>query len=204
MQFVLPMLVFAVSMTITPGPNNIMILSSGLNFGIRRSLPHFLGICIGFPVMVALVGFGFGVVFERYPGLHDAIRVIGILYLFYLAWRIGSASPASLEAGKARPLTFFQAVLFQWVNPKAWVLATGAIAVYTTGGTDIYAEVLLIAAIFFLVSFPCVGCWLFFGLGLKTVLKNANHQRLFNLAMALLLVLSIVPMTYDWARSVTA
>lgn len=201
MEFFIAVLVFAASTSITPGPNNIMILSSGVNYGARRSMPHYLGICFGFPVMVALVGIGFGAVFEQLPALYGVIRVAGVLYLLYLAWTIASASPKTLETGEAKPLTFFQAVLFQWVNPKAWVLATGAVAVYTTSGAGIFGQVLAIAVIFFLVAFPCIGAWLFFGLGLKRVLQKPLHQRIFNVAMAVLLVLSIVPMTYDWLQT---
>lgn len=193
MELYAALLLFAFSSSITPGPNNIMILTSGLNHGVRRSLPHLCGICLGFPAMVVLVGLGLGVVFERFPQLHEIIKVAGVLYLLYLAWVIATAAPGSLEAKASRPIGFWQAVLFQWVNPKAWVMATGAIAAYTTAGTDIYLQVLIIALAFFAVGSPCVAAWLFFGVGLKRYLQQPRHQRWFNIAMGLLLVASILP-----------
>ena len=174
-----------------------MIMASGVNFGIAKSLPHYLGICIGFPAMVALVGFGLGFVFERYPAVHVLITLVGIAYLLYLAWRIANAAPTTLEANEARPISFWQAAIFQWVNPKAWIMATGAVATYTLAATDIYTQVLVIALVFFLVAFPCVGFWLFFGVWLKRYMNDATHQRTFNICMAILLVISIFPIIYD-------
>ena len=193
MEYYLALFLFALTATITPGPNNIMIMTSGLNFGIRNSLPHFMGICLGFPTMVALVGFGFSVIFERYPAFHEIIKVLGVLYLLYLSWRIATSPVRSLEGKKSKPLSFIQAVVFQWVNPKAWVMATGAISAYTSLGSDIFWQVIYISLIFLFVAFPCVGCWLFFGVGLRRYLRDPLHQKLFNVTMAILLVLSITP-----------
>lgn len=192
MELYLALLLFAFSSSITPGPNNIMLLTSGLNHGVRRSLPHLSGICFGFPAMVVLVGLGLGVVFERFPQLHDIIKVAGVLYLLYLAWVIATSAP-SLDAKAAQPIGFWQAVAFQWVNPKGWVMATGAIAAYTTAGTDIYLQVLIIALAFFVATLPCCGAWLLFGVRLKRYLQQPRHQRWFNIAMAVLLVASILP-----------
>ena len=196
MELVFVIFIFALSATITPGPNNIMIMASGLNFGVRKSFPHYLGICIGFPVMVVLVGLGFGLIFDAYPLIHEIIKVVGILYLLYLAWLIANSAPKSLDSTAPKPISFLQAVLFQWVNPKAWIMATGAVATYTSTDADIYIQVLLIASAFFVVSFPCVGSWLVFGASLKKLLKSSLHQRLFNISMALLLVVSIAPIAY--------
>lgn len=197
MEFLFAIFIFAASTSITPGPNNIMIMTSGLNFGTRKSLPHYLGICIGFPLMVALIGFGFGFVFDQFPLLHEIIKIIGIVYLLYLSWVIANAAPKSLDTNESKPISFFQAVLFQWVNPKAWIMATGAVATYTSTASDIYLQVLLIALVFLAVSFPCIGTWLFFGVWLKKFLKDPAHQRTFNISMAVLLVSSIMPITYD-------
>lgn len=186
-------LFFAFSTTITPGPNNIMMLSSGVNYGVRPSLPHFFGICFGFPVMVLLVGLGFGVVFDRLPQLHSWIKVIGVLYLLWLAWKIGSASPSRIEGADAKPFSFLQAALFQWVNGKAWMMASGAVAAFTTVSGNAWWDITQITTAFLLVSFPCVGLWLTCGALLRTVLNQPLYQRLFNWAMALLLVLSVVP-----------
>ena len=186
-------LFFAFSTTVTPGPNNIMMLSSGVNYGVKASLPHFFGICLGFPLMVLLVGLGFGVVFERFPQLHIWIKVIGVLYLLWLAWKIGSSIPSSIEGSDAKPFSFLQAALFQWVNGKAWIMASGAVAAFTTVSGNAWWDVTQITAAFLLVSFPCVGVWLTCGALLRAVLNQPLYQRIFNWAMALLLVLSVGP-----------
>jgi len=193
MELYLAIFIFAISASVTPGPNNIMIMTSGLNHGIKNSIPHLLGICFGFPVMVIVVGLGFSVVFKMYPLFHEALKVLGVIYLLYLAWLIASSSPSSLEFEKSKPLSFTQAALFQWVNPKAWVMATGAVSAYTSIESDVFVQVIYIALTFFIVAFPCVGVWLVFGVGLKKHLKSAMHQRIFNWSMAILLVGSIWP-----------
>ena len=197
MEHALALFLFVISATITPGPNNIMIMTSSVNFGVKRSLPHLLGICLGFPLMVVVVGMGFSVVFERYPLFHQTIKVLGILYLLYLAWKIAAAPVNQMTEGKSKPMTFMQAAIFQWVNPKAWVMATGAIAAYTSLNADMTWQVLYIALNFLVVAFPSVGIWLLFGLVLKRFLQDPRHQRLFNISMALLLVLSMLPVIRD-------
>jgi threonine/homoserine/homoserine lactone efflux protein len=140
---------------------------------------------------------GFGVIFDALPWLHEVIKVAGIAYLLYLAWLIANAAPSSLDGQKSSPFSFVQAVLFQWVNPKAWIMATGAVATYTSATGNIYLEVLTITLVFFLVAFPCIGSWLLFGVWLKNILKNTLYQRLFNGLMALLLVISILPVSVE-------
>jgi len=193
MELYLAIILFATSTTVTPGPNNIMIMTSGLNYGVKKSLPHLLGICFGFPAMVIMVGLGLSAVFDVYPLFHEVIKVVGVAYLLYLAWLIASSSPTSLEVENSKPLSFIQAALFQWVNPKAWVMATGAISAYTTVSSDLLSQVIFISLAFFIVAFPCVGIWLFFGVGLKKYLNSPKHQKIFNLSMALLLVGSVLP-----------
>ncbi|WNO61178.1 LysE family translocator [Rheinheimera sp. MMS21-TC3] len=186
-------LLFAFSTTITPGPNNVMIMSSGMNYGIRASMQHLLGICLGFPLMVLLIGLGFGIVFEQFPNLHQIIKLLGVLYLIWLAWHIASAKPERIEQGKSKPLNFYQAVLFQWINGKAWVMASGAIAAFTTLEGLYWLEVIYITAAFLVVAFPCVGLWLIGGALLRKVLTKPLFQRLFNISMALILLLSVLP-----------
>ncbi|WP_354020271.1 LysE family translocator [Endozoicomonas lisbonensis] len=183
----------------TPGPNVIMITSSGLNYGIRKSLPHYLGVCIGLPVMVAAVGLGFDVVFHEFPLLHEIIKVTGILYFFYLAYHVATASGTATRDNKTTPFTFIQAAVFQWINPKAWIMATEAIAAYTTDDSDILMQVYYITLAFFIMMFPCTALWLFFGANLKKILKNEMQQRLFNVSMALLLIASITPVIIELA-----
>lgn len=193
MDQLLPLLLFCFIATITPGPNNVMLLASGLNFGIRRTLPHLLGICIGFPLMVVLVGFGFGLVFNNYPWLHDLIKIVGTLYLLYLAWLIAHAAAGNDEPIQGRPITFMQSATFQWVNPKAWVMISGAVAAFTVPDANIYLQVLIIALCFMLVAFPCAGIWAVFGSSLQQILQTPSWRRVFNYLMALLLVLSLLP-----------
>ena len=200
MTLYLAILLFAFAATITPGPNNIMIMTSGLNYGYRRSVPHLMGICLGFPAMVIMVGMGLGVVFEQYPITHSVIKVLGTIYLVYLSWLIASAPVSSLENDSGHPLSFIGAVLFQWVNPKAWVMITGAIAAYTTPNENLHIQVLTITSAFLLVAFPCVSAWLFFGVSLKRFLSNELYQRVFNIAMAILLLASIIPIIVEITR----
>ena len=197
MDLLLTVLFFAFSTTITPGPNNVMIMSSGVNYGVKASVPHWLGICLGFPLMVLLVGLGFGIVFERYPHLHQLIKVLGVAYLVWLAWRIASAEPKAIEQGKSKPFSFLQAALFQWVNGKAWVMASGAVAAFTSVGGVYWQEVSIITLAFLLVAFPCVGVWLVFGAALRKILTKAMFQRVFNITMAIILVLSVVPVVLE-------
>ncbi len=188
---------FVVSAAFTPGPNNIMIMSSGLNHGVRASLPHLLGICFGVPTMFLAVGFGLGYIFERYSAVHQIIQLIGIVYLIYLAWLIAKSAPNNLDAERAKPFTFIQAALFQWVNPKAWIMGSSAIAAYTTVGASLSMQIVVIAVVFFVVAFPSAGVWMIFGAGLKRLLSDPRHQRMFNVVMAMLLVASVVPIVVE-------
>jgi threonine/homoserine/homoserine lactone efflux protein len=197
MELYLAIFIFAASTTVTPGPNNIMIMTSGLNYGVKSSIPHLLGICFGFPAMVIMVGLGFSVIFETYPLFHEVIKVLGVVYLLYLAWLIASSSSTALEGKKSKSVSFTQAALFQWVNPKAWVMATSAVSAYTSIASDLFSQVVIIALVFFIVSFPCIGVWLFFGVGLKKYLNSSKNQKIFNLSMALLLVASVLPVLIE-------
>jgi threonine/homoserine/homoserine lactone efflux protein len=174
-----------------------MLMSSGVNFGVKRSLPLVFGVMLGFPAMFVAIGLGLGSVFQRYPLIHEGITIAGVTYLLYLAWKIaGSGKPADADT-KARPLTFIQAALFQWVNPKAWIMAVGAIAAFTTAGPDINQQVVRIAGIFMMASVPSAWTWLLFGVGLQRLLADDQRRQRFNWFMAALLVLSIVPVVQD-------
>lgn len=197
MESLLSLLLFSVIAAFTPGPNNIMIMSSGLNHGVRASLPHLFGICFGFPSMILAVGFGLGFLFERFPLLHEAVQVIGILYLFYLAWLIANSAPSELQGEKSPPLSFIQAALFQWINPKAWIMGTSALAAYTTVGANMTVQILTVVGVFTFMAFPSAGVWLVFGSSLRRLLADPVHQRCFNVFMALLLVGSIVPVVIE-------
>ena len=149
MELIPSIFLFAATSVLTPGPNNIMLMASGLNFGVRASMPHLLGICVGFPVMVILIGLGLGFIFARYPACHLLLKIAGVTYLFYLAWRIAQTSASEDEGKRGRALTFWQAALFQWVNAKGWIMASSAIAAYTSAGDGMYSQILIISLIFF-------------------------------------------------------
>jgi threonine/homoserine/homoserine lactone efflux protein len=190
-EFLVPFTLFAIAGSVSPGPNNLMLTASGANFGFRRTLPHILGVCIGFPLMVAAIGIGLGRVFEEVPAVHSALKVAGSAYLLWLAWRIATAGAAEPGDAGARPLSFLEAAAFQWINPKAWIMATGAISTFTLAGEAMLPQVLTIAAIFTLISVPSATVWTLLGLGIARVLKSPLGLRLFNLAMGALLALSV-------------
>ena len=186
---------FAVVAAFTPGPNNLLLAASGANFGIRRTVPHLLGVMCGFPLLVLAVGLGLGSVFQRHPDIHTVLKFGGAVFLTYLAWRIATAGPGTTDTTPGRPLTFLEAVLFQWVNPKAWIFAVTAIATYTTVGGRASVEIAVILAICVVVTVGSTIAWTGFGVGLSRFLQESPRAlRAFNVGMALLLVLSIVPM----------
>ena len=193
MDYLIAVALFAISSSVTPGPNNIMVMTSGVNFGVNKSLPLLTGICVGFTVMLLLVGFGFSQLFNLFPQLHFIIKCVGTLYLLYLAYLIAKSTDSVDSNNQAKPFSFMKGALFQWVNAKAWVVATGAIAAFTTTGSDFLSQNIMIAATFLLVSFPCVGVWLGFGSLLKNALKQPRSRLFFNYSMAGLLVLSVIP-----------
>ncbi|MCL1143381.1 LysE family translocator [Shewanella gaetbuli] len=194
MELIFAIALFAFSSGITPGPNNIMLMTSGVNFGIKRSLPHLLGITLGFPAMILAVGLGLAAVFQSYPILHTVLKYIGITYLLYLSWLIANSSSKMEGKNVSKPFSFIQAAAFQWVNPKGWIMAVGATATFTTVNQALAPQIITIASVFLCVAFPCAIVWLGFGVGLKKLLKNQRQQRIFNVSMALLLVASIIPM----------
>jgi threonine/homoserine/homoserine lactone efflux protein len=147
--------------------------------------------------MLLLVGIGFGQIFEQIPTLHIFIKFFGILYLLYLAFLISTADEINMSNTQSKPLTFINGALFQWLNAKAWVVATGAVAAFTTVGVDFYTQNIIIALTFLVISFPCVGVWLFFGSALKNKLKSKRHLRVFNYTMGGLLVISVIPIIIE-------
>lgn len=185
---------FAIVAGFTPGPNNLMLAASGANFGVRRTLPHVLGILLGFPLVLLAVGLGLGAVFQRHPEAHAVMKLVGAAFLIYLAWRIATANPDTSDAAIGRPLTFLEAFLFQWVNIKGWVFAIGAITTYTTVGGRVSQELAVILAMSVLVTIGSTSAWTGFGVALSRFLQqSARTRRAFNIGMAILLVLSIVP-----------
>lgn len=189
----LALLAFAFVSSITPGPNNLMLMASGANFGLRRTVPHALGVGIGFTLMIVLVGVGLMGLFDLWPRSHDVLKVAGIAYMLWLAWKIAhAAAPDADGAARGKPMTFLQAVLFQWVNPKAWTMALTAITVYAP--TRDFGAVLLVALVFGLVNLPSTSSWAVLGQTMRTWLSSAGRLRAFNWGMAGLLVGSLAVM----------
>ena len=189
---------FLASMGFTPGPNNILVASSGVNFGFRATIPHMLGVTLGYPLMLLLVGEGTAKIFTEVPQLHSALKYLCIAYLMYLAWRIASAPIMTGESRRsAKPLTFLQAVAFQWINGKGWVVALSAVATYTVVNATLTLQVLALAALSLLVTLASVTCWTLFGAVLRQYLRSERHRRWFNYSMAALLVASIVPVFWE-------
>lgn len=194
---ILPILLFSISTTLTPGPNNFMIMNSALHFGVKRSIPHYLGISFGFPTMILVVAFGFGALFVHFHWLHTALKILGGIYMLYLAWVVASSSTKNKDSKKYKPLTFLQAALFQWVNPKAWMMAVGSIALFTTVGGDYFYQVLFLSILFCAMCLICVGIWMILGSVMNRLLKNDLHRRIFNYAMAICLVASVVLIVFE-------
>ncbi|MBS3798956.1 MULTISPECIES: LysE family translocator [unclassified Pseudoalteromonas] len=190
-EMVLPLAMFAAVSSLTPGPNNLMLMSSGANFGFRRTIPHMLGVSIGFCLMLVLVGLGVMQLFDLIPYSFEVLRLLCFGYLLYLAYKIFTSGEPSSGNLAAHPFTFTQAALFQWLNPKAWTMALSAVSVYAPT-RDVYT-VMSIGVIFALVNLPCVGSWSLVGEKLTSWLTSPWRLRVFNTLMATLLVLSVAP-----------
>jgi threonine/homoserine/homoserine lactone efflux protein len=189
--------VFAFVSSITPGPNNLMLMTSGINFGMRRTVPHMLGVSMGFTLMIALIGLGVMKVIEAVPGSMLFITIASGLYLLYMAWKIAttSTSPAenSVAAAKSKPFTFLQAALFQWVNPKAWTMALTAISAYAPKSQG-WAGVFIVAGVFGVINLPSTGAWAVMGAKMRRFLSDPVRLKTFNVIAAVLLVASLYPM----------
>lgn len=194
-----PLALFALVSSITPGPNNVMLASSGLNFGFRRSVPHLLGVNLGFTLMIFLVGVGLGSVFQQTPALYTVLKYAGAAYLLYLAWKIVNSGPLDEGEARGKPFTFLQAAAFQWVNPKAWVMAVGVVATYTPQN-GFFANLVIATLVCGVVNLPSIGIWVTFGTALRRVLHRPAAIRAFNVGMALLLVASLYPVALELLR----
>jgi threonine/homoserine/homoserine lactone efflux protein len=183
-----PMILFAFSMTATPGPNNMMLTASGANYGFVRTLPHMLGISMGVMVLMGAVALGLGALFEQWPPLQQGLKVAGSAYLLWLAYKIATAPPPNQRGPgeDARPLTFWQAAAFQFANPKAWVMAISGIASFTLSGDAFLVSAMAIILVMGLISLPSISLWAGFGVALGRLMKTPRHWRVFNAVMGLL------------------
>lgn len=192
LEILFALALFAFASSVTPGPNNLMLMASGVNFGFKLTLPHMLGVSLGFVLMSILVGLGVMQMFDSYPITYDVLKVLSVLYMLYLAYKIANSS-ATVQGKKAggEPMTFLQAVMFQWVNPKAWTMALTAISVYAPSKS--FSAVVSVSVIFGLVNFPCITCWVTLGIKIKRLLTQPRSLKVFNYSMASLLVMSLYP-----------
>jgi threonine/homoserine/homoserine lactone efflux protein len=190
-NLLLALIGFALVTSVTPGPNNMMLLASGVNFGLRRTVPHMLGISCGHALMVFLVGMGIAGVFRAWPPALTLLKVGSVAYMLWLAWKIAQSGAPGEGNARPHPLTFLQAAAFQWVNPKAWAMALGAVTAYVA--TPSPWAYLAVAAVFMVVNFPSVALWAAAGQGLRQWLSEPARLRAFNWTMAALLVASLYP-----------
>ena len=192
LEQVVAFVVFAVVTSITPGPNNVMLTATGANVGIRRGLPHMAGVSLGFALMIFIFAAGAGTALIDNPALMRALRYVGIAVLLWLAWKIGTAGRAG-PAGRERPVGFVEAALFQWVNPKAWLICAGAVGGFLReDGSGAVLQAALFAAIFIVAGMPCMFVWLGFGAAMQRLLRTERALRAFNVAMGLLLAATAV------------
>lgn len=189
----LALVLFAFTTSVTPGPNNAMLFASGVNFGFRRTVPHMFGIGIGFFSLLIGTGFGLGALIHAVPALELVLKLLGGAYLLYIAWKIGSAQSLGEVEARGQPMSFLAAAAFQWVNPKAWMMAVTAMSAYTVPEAYV-ASVLAIGTVFALVNLPSVSLWAGFGAALRGWLSHPLRFRIFSVSMALLLVVSLWPM----------
>ena len=191
------LVVFSFVASITPGPSNLLLLTSGVNYGFSRTIPHVAGIVTGFILVCLAVGFGIGALLLAYPEYLDYLKGVAAGYLVYLAWRI--AFSKALEDGKdhakARPMNFFEAFLFPWLNPKAWFVSIAAMSLYVNPFA-IPSSIIFVALVFAAVHLPCIAAWVIFGTGLRAFLSNPHRLRVFNWVMGVLLLLTIIPIAF--------
>ncbi|MGG7518767.1 LysE family translocator [Allorhizobium undicola] len=185
-------LLFCVIMSGTPGPNNTMALIAGIQSGIRGSIPLVFGIAIGVGLQLLVVGFGLAEVFALYPILHEILRVVGVAYLLWLAFRIAQSKPTMFDDEGTKPIGFWQGALFQWINTKAWITTTGAILTYIPAH-NYNANIVIAALLLALVAVPCVGSWSACGSALRPAFSNPTRQKVFNVVAGLLLAASAIP-----------
>jgi threonine/homoserine/homoserine lactone efflux protein len=187
--------VFALVSSITPGPNNLMLMASGANFGFRPTIPHMLGIGLGFMFMLFLVGIGLIGVFDAIPHSYETLKVISVLYLCWLAWRVATAAAPDGSAKSGKPFTFLQAAAFQWVNPKAWTMALSAMTLYAPD-RSLWA-ILVVTLVFGVINLPSVSLWTLVGQRLQILLTSRVRLQIFNATMAILLLGSLIPVVFQ-------
>jgi threonine/homoserine/homoserine lactone efflux protein len=197
LQSLLGLLAFAAIAAYTPGPNNTLLMSAGMNFGFRRTIPMILGVTIGFPIMIVLVGLGVGKVFEWLPQFYTILKFAGALYLIWLAWKIATSAPTALSVDpKAKPAGFVSMCLFQWVNPKGWMMALTALSTYSFP-ERFYLSLGLIVGTFIVMGVSSATAWAVFGTALRKLMTDPKRAKVINWSLAILLVASLIPVFWQ-------
>jgi threonine/homoserine/homoserine lactone efflux protein len=192
LDIIMALMLFAFASSVSPGPNNLMLMSSGANFGFRKTFPHLIGVGLGFVLMLVLVGIGIMQVFDLYPASYIILKWCSVIYLVYLSYKVATAAqPENSNSNNVKPFSFIQAVLFQWVNPKGWTMALTAIGIYAPQ-RDINS-VLFVGIVFGLVMLPSISVWVVLGKKLQKILSSGKRLRIFNGVMATLLLASLYP-----------
>lgn len=190
----LPFLVFAFAASATPGPNNIMAMSTAATHGLRAAVPVVGGVALGFGFMVLVVGTGLAGALASHPALHVAMRWAGAAWMLLLAWKIArSDAPSLAQPGAEAPIGFWSACALQWINPKAWTIALATAATYTVADDHLFGQVAVLAGLFTLVSVPSVGAWALLGRGAGSFLTSRRRMQAFNWMMGGLLAASVIP-----------
>jgi len=193
---ILALIAFAAVSSITPGPNNLMLMASGANFGLIRTVPHMFGVSIGFVFMVVLVGAGLVQIFDAFPVTYTVLKVVSVTYLLYLAWKIASnRKPPRGADASGKPMTFLQAAAFQWVNPKAWTMALTALGVYAPASPSLM-NIVVVAGAFGLTNLPAITTWVLMGQQMSRFLNTPRRLMIFNVTAGLLLVATLYPILW--------
>lgn len=190
MKHLLPFIIFTIAAAFTPGPNNFMLMSSGMNFGIKKTIPHYLGIVAGMQIMIIMTGLGLGSILMHHPRAHEILIIISLAYILYLSWKI-MRSTYQNQTPLSKPFSPLQAIFFQWVNPKAWMMAIGTISIFTAGSQQLWKVMLLICGILFIICLLSGGTWMIFGNYMQKILRNKKQRKIFNFAMAACLIVSM-------------
>lgn len=191
-SLLLPLVLFAIACCITPGPNNIMLTASGANFGFKRTIPHILGITFGVVALQTLTAMGLGYIFSQFPQLQLVLKVLGSAYLLYLAWKIATIPTLESSKKQGRPFTFWQAALFQFLNPKALVMAFSAMTTFTIAGDQYINSAMQVVIVFAVTCIPSISLWTGFGMAIGRLLNSPRRFRVFNLSLGTITALSVV------------
>lgn len=191
-SLIIPLIIFALATTITPGPNNIMLTASGANFGFRRTIPHISGIVLGLAVVMTCSAMGLGVLVYQFPQIQTVLKIVGSAYILYLAWKIATIPSLKKADNRGKPFTLFQAALFQFLNPKALVMAFSAMTTFTIAGKDYVGSAAQVVIVFALICIPSVSFWAGFGVAVGRLLNSPKRFRIFNLSLGTVTALSVV------------